>query len=61
MLLLQHLNAYARKKGTNKEQEAMLLLNLQLLNYPKKRLKINLILRNAKQLSIPFKPSAKKD
>jgi hypothetical protein len=39
----------------------MLLLNLQLLDYPKKRLKINLILRNAKQLSIPFKLSAKED
>jgi hypothetical protein len=39
----------------------MLLLNLQLLDYLKKRLKINLTLRNAKQLSIPFKLSAKKD
>jgi hypothetical protein len=39
----------------------MLLLSLQLLDYPKKRLKINLILKNAKQLSIPFKPSAKED
>jgi hypothetical protein len=39
----------------------MLLLNLQLLDYPKKRLKINLIPRNAKQLSVPFKLSAKKD
>jgi len=61
MLLLQYSNTYTRKKGTNKEQKAMLLLNLQLLNYPKKRLKINLILRNAKQLSVPFKPSARKD
>ena len=39
----------------------MLLLNLQLLDYPKKRLKINLTLRNAKRLSIPFKLSAKED
>jgi hypothetical protein len=39
----------------------MLLLNLRLLDYPKKRLEINLMLRNAKQLSIPFKPSAKED
>jgi hypothetical protein len=39
----------------------MLLLNLQLLDYPKKRLKINIIPRNVKQLSIPFKPSAKED
>jgi hypothetical protein len=39
----------------------MLLLNLQLLNYPKKRLKINLILRNAKQLSVPFKKNDKED
>jgi hypothetical protein len=61
MLLLQYLNAYTRKKSTNKEQRAILLLNLQLLDYPKKRLKINLILRNAKQLSIPFKLSAKED
>jgi len=37
----------------------MLLLKLQLLNYLKKRLEINLILKNAKQLSIPFKPSIK--
>jgi hypothetical protein len=61
MLLLQHLNTYTQKKGTNKEQRAMLLLNLQLLDYLKKRLEINLTLRNAKQLSIPFKPSAKED
>jgi hypothetical protein len=33
----------------------------QQLDYPKKRLKINLILRNAKRLSIPFKLSAKED
>jgi hypothetical protein len=39
----------------------MLLLNSQLLNYPKKRLKINLIPRNAKRLSVPFKLSAKED
>jgi hypothetical protein len=39
----------------------MLLLKSQLLNYPKKRLNINLILKNAKQLSIPFKLSAKGD
>jgi hypothetical protein len=39
----------------------MLLLNLQLLDYPKKRLKINLMPRNAKQLSIPFKLSTKED
>ena len=58
---MRHLNTYTRKKGTNKEQGAMLLLNLQLLDYPKKRLKINLTLRNAKQLSVPFKPSAKED
>jgi hypothetical protein len=39
----------------------MLLLNSQLLDYPKKRLKINLMSRNIKQLSMPFKPSAKRD
>jgi hypothetical protein len=39
----------------------MLLLNSQLLDYPKKRLEINLTLRNAKRLSVPFKLSAKED
>jgi hypothetical protein len=39
----------------------MLLLSLQLLDYPKKRLEINLMLKNAKRLSVPFKPSARKD
>jgi len=61
MLLLQYSNTYTRKKGTNKEQKAILLLNLQLLDYPKKRLKINLILRNAKQLNVPFKLSTRED
>jgi hypothetical protein len=39
----------------------MLLLKLRLLNYLKKRLKIDLTLKNVIQLSVPFKPSAKRN
>jgi hypothetical protein len=48
------------KISTTKNLKTILLLRLQLLNYPKKRLKINLMLKNARQLRKTFNTIAKR-